>query len=108
DLGHAVRDVPEPARVGGSLRLRPGKGTAARPDARVQGRDVMRKRAIFLLVLGLLQISGDVLHVRAIKALGAASAASPAPRVFSAVRGLETYSTRFFIDWRDEEGRKRS
>src|SRR5205814_1100524 len=34
--------------------------------------------------------------------------ASPAPRVFSAVRGLETYSTRFFIDYTDATGVARS
>jgi hypothetical protein len=71
----------------------------------------MNKAAIFLLVLGLLQITGDLLqnHVnepigKAVKGIGAASAASPAPKVFSAVRGLETYSTRFFIEWKNQEG----
>jgi hypothetical protein len=59
------------------------------------------KRAgpVFLLVLGLLQMAGDVLHLPALKAVGLATAASPAPKVFSAVRGLETYSTRFYIEW---------
>lgn len=68
----------------------------------------MRKRALLLLALGLLSMTGDALGSKAIKALGAATGASPAPKVFSSVRGLETFSTRFFIEWQDGEGRARS
>ena len=59
------------------------------------------KRAgpVLLVLLGLMQIAGEVLHLPALKGLGLATAASPAPKVFSAVRGLETYSTRFYIEW---------
>jgi len=64
----------------------------------------MRKSVIVLLVVGLLQMAGDLLRVPAIKGLAAATAASPAPKVFSAVRGLETYSTRFFVEWTDKAG----
>jgi hypothetical protein len=64
----------------------------------------MRKAVIALLALGLLQMAGDLLRVPAIRALAAATAASPAPKVFSAVRGLETYSTRFFVEWSDRAG----
>jgi hypothetical protein len=71
----------------------------------------MNKAAIFLVVLGLLQMAGVVLEScvsgpigRAVKGLGAATAASPAPKVFSSVRGLETYSTRFYIEWTDRSG----
>jgi hypothetical protein len=49
-------------------------------------------------------MTGDVLHIPALRAVGAATAASPAPKVFSAVRGLETYSTRFFVEWTDRAG----
>ena len=62
------------------------------------------KAAVFLLVVGLLQMAGDLFHLPALKGLGAATAASPAPKVFSAVRGLETYSTRFTIEWNDRDG----
>jgi hypothetical protein len=55
--------------------------------------------AIGLGLLGLAQMAGDVLHLTPLKAIAAATVASPAPKVFSAVRGLETYSTRFFIVW---------
>ena len=54
--------------------------------------------ATFLVVLGLLQIAADLSGVEALKGVAIASGASPAPRVFSAVKGLETYSTRFFIE----------
>ena len=62
----------------------------------------------FLLLIGLLQMTGDLLNVPALKGIGAATAASPAPKVFSAVRGLETYSTRFFVEWTDHNGKARS
>jgi len=64
--------------------------------------------AAFLLILGLLQMAGDLLHLPALKAEAAATAASPAPKVFSSVRGLETFSTRFVISWTDRSGAVRS
>jgi hypothetical protein len=71
----------------------------------------MNKAAVFLVVLGLLQMTGDLLEQyvhspvgRALKGLGAATTASPAPKVFSSVRGLETYSTRFSVEWTDRAG----
>jgi hypothetical protein len=69
---------------------------------------VNRAAAAGLLALGLLQMAGDVLGFPALRAIGAASGASPAPKVFSSVRGLETYSTRFFIEWTDVAGRPHS
>lgn len=59
----------------------------------------MKAYAWLLLVVGLLQMTGDLAGLPAVKGLGAATVTSPAPRVFSAVGGLETYSTRFFIRW---------
>ena len=56
------------------------------------------KRALFLVVLGLAQMAGDLTKVVPLKAVAAATGASPAPKVFSAVQGLETYSTRFYLD----------
>ncbi len=65
----------------------------------------MKKVApVFLLVVGLLQMAGDLCHLPAVKAVAAATTASPAPKVFSAVRGLETYSTRFFLEWTGTDG----
>jgi hypothetical protein len=73
----------------------------------------MKKSAIALLALGLLQMTGDALERigfvtigRPMKAIGAATTASPAPKVFSAVRGLETFSTRFDLEWHDRTGQK--
>ncbi len=75
----------------------------------------MNKAAVALLVLGLLQMGGDLLERlglgaagRPLKGVGAATTASPAPKVFSAVRGLETYSTRFYLEWRDRAGQEHS
>ena len=71
----------------------------------------MKKAAAFLLAVGLLQMAGDLTERfvqprvgRALKGVGAATAASPAPKVFSAVNGLETYSTRFYLEWTDRAG----
>lgn len=64
----------------------------------------MRASGIFLVILGLAQMAGDVLGIPALQAVAAATTASPAPKVFSAIRGLESYSTRFSIEWRDASG----
>lgn len=63
-----------------------------------------RIAAGLLLLVGLLQMTGDLTGISALKGIGAASAASPAPKVFSAVRGLETFSTRFFVEWTGATG----
>ena len=63
---------------------------------------------IFLIVLALAQMVGDVTGLTALRGLAMATAASPAPKVFSAVQGLETYSTRFSIEWRDRAGQQHS
>jgi hypothetical protein len=71
----------------------------------------VKRSAIALLVLGLAQMGGDLLERaglgpvgRPLRGIAAATTASPAPKVFSAVRGLETYSTRFHLDWQDRAG----
>jgi hypothetical protein len=64
----------------------------------------VRASVVALLVLGLLQMTAEVLHLPAVKGIAAATAASPAPKVFSSVRGLETYSTRFYVEWTDASG----
>ncbi len=57
-----------------------------------------RAAAVALCALGLAQIAGDLLGIAPLKGIAAATGASPAPKVFSAVQGLETYSTRFYIE----------
>ena len=57
-----------------------------------------------LLALGLTQMAADLLGLAPVKGIAAATLASPAPKVFSAVRGLETFSTRFFVAWPGTDG----
>ncbi|HEX8699245.1 MAG TPA: hypothetical protein VF815_10445 [Myxococcaceae bacterium] len=64
--------------------------------------------AVALSVLGLAQMTGDLLGILPLKGVAAATCASPAPKVFSAVRGFETYSTRFYLEWTDKGGAPRS
>ncbi len=64
--------------------------------------------AIGLILLGLAQMTGDLANLPPLKAIAAATGASPAPKVFSAVKGLETYSTRFFVEWDDRAGKANS
>ncbi len=68
----------------------------------------MKLRALVLLMLGLAQMVGDLTGVATLKGLAAATAASPAPKVFSSVRGLETYSSRFYVEWSDRKGEAHS
>jgi len=63
-----------------------------------------RAVAALLVILGVSQMGADLLGLPAVKAVAMATAAAPAPRVFSAVRGLETYSTQFFLEWRATDG----
>jgi hypothetical protein len=64
----------------------------------------MSRAAWFLFIVGLLQMTGDLLGMTPLRGIGAATTASPAPKVFSAVRRFETYSTRFFLEWTDTVG----
>ena len=64
----------------------------------------MKKTALVLLVVGLLQMTGDLLSAPALKGIGAAMGASPAPKVFTATRGMEAFSTRFYLEWTDRLG----
>ncbi|MES2608329.1 MAG: hypothetical protein V4544_06340 [Pseudomonadota bacterium] len=58
---------------------------------------------IFLCSIGIMQLSGDLLNVPLLKALGAATGASPAPKVFTAQNGFETYTSTFYISWSDQK-----
>ena len=60
--------------------------------------------AWLLLAVGLTQMTADLVGVGPVKGVAAATMLSPAPKVFSVSRGLETYSTRFFVEWQDAEG----
>jgi hypothetical protein len=62
------------------------------------------RAGVLLVVLGLAQMAGDLAGFAPLRGVAAATAASPAPKVFSAVQGLETYSSRFAIEWTDAAG----
>ena len=51
-----------------------------------------------LLALGLTQMAGDALGIDWLRGIGAASVAAPLPKVFSDVRGLETFASRFELE----------
>jgi hypothetical protein len=61
-----------------------------------------------LIALGCLQMAGDLSGMRAVRALGLATHASPAPKVFTSQEGFETFSSRFFIDLTDTAGNTHS
>lgn len=61
-----------------------------------------------LCTIGCVQMAGDLLGLPIVKAVGAAIAASPQPKVFTAQNGFETYASRFFVEWRDVAGRAHS
>lgn len=56
-------------------------------------------RALALAVLGLAQMAGAVWGLTSLQGVAAATTASPAPKVFSSVKGLETFSTSFALAW---------
>lgn len=60
--------------------------------------------AVVLLAVGLAQMASDAVGCVPARAVASATLLSPAPRVFSSVHGLETYSTRFFLEWTDRGG----
>lgn len=62
----------------------------------------------FLLIVGLSQMLGDILEIPVLKAIGAATSSSPAPKVFTAHKGFETYSSLFYLDWTDQNDIKHS
>jgi len=61
---------------------------------RIRGADL---GALALLLVGSLQMVGDACGILPLKAIGAALTASPLPKVFSDVRGLETFASDFTL-----------
>ena len=64
--------------------------------------------AASLIVVGSVQMIGDLSGDRELRAVGLATHASPAPKVFTSQEGFETFSSRFFIDWTDTAGENHS
>jgi hypothetical protein len=67
----------------------------------------MKRAALALALLGIAQMAGDLLRIPALAAVAAATAASPAPKVFSSVRGLETFTSGFALEVRSRDGSTR-
>lgn len=65
-----------------------------------------RRRAQWLLLaVGLVQMAAALAGAEGLRAVASATLLSPAPKVFTAVSGVETFSTRFYIEW-SEPGRE--
>lgn len=60
---------------------------------------------LVLLIVGTVQMIGDLSGLGALRAFGLATHASPAPKVFTAQEGFETYANKFFVEWVKETGR---
>lgn len=71
-------------------------------------RDRTKVWAAILLTVGLLQMCGDLFGPPILKGIGAATAVSPAPKVFTTVRGYEAFSTHFYLEWKDHAGQHHS
>ena len=70
---------------------------------------IARRIAVCALArVGALQMSGDLTGSLPLLAIGAATGASPAPRVFCTREGYEAFSAGFELAWIDEEGRAQS
>lgn len=68
----------------------------------------LRLGLMLLLVVGLGRMAADLAGAGGLAAALGALGASPAPKVFSSVQGLETFSSRFLVEWSDAEGRTHS
>lgn len=51
---------------------------------------------------------GDLAGLPILKGLGLATVASPAPKVFTAQKGFETYANRFYIEYTDIDDSQQS
>lgn len=67
-----------------------------------------RIAAAVILLVGSLQMVADLAGWTKLKGLAAATMISPAPKVFSAHQGYETFSTAFFLELTDSSGAVRS
>lgn len=61
--------------------------------------------AALLLCIGLAQMVGSVFDIAPLKGLATGTAASPAPKVFTSIKGMETFSTGFTLSWLNEDGK---
>jgi hypothetical protein len=62
------------------------------------------RAALAICVVGCLQMTGYVTGSITLRGIGAATAASPLPKVFSDVDGLETFASEFTLHYREPGG----
>lgn len=60
--------------------------------------------AAFVFVIGLLQMTGEITGSRLLKGIGAATAASPRPKVFCDINGLEPFASDFVLLLESDDG----
>ena len=60
--------------------------------------------ASVVLIVGLSQMAGFVLNLRAVRAIGAVSVIAPLPKVFTDVDGVETFASRFVLEYTRPDG----
>lgn len=60
--------------------------------------------AIVLLVVGMTQMVGYVIGVRALRGVGLASGVSPFPKVFCAADGYEAFAATFYVEGESLDG----
>lgn len=74
--------------------------------AGVRGQDIGPwLQAALIVGIGCLQMAGDVFGLPVVKAIGAVSHMSPAPKVFTTQNGFETFSSTFVLHaWDDRHG----
>jgi sterol desaturase/sphingolipid hydroxylase (fatty acid hydroxylase superfamily) len=93
------------------LDLLAGRDVVTAPPAQAPALAHGERRAALaagaLLALGVAQMLADAAGSTPLRALAAATAASPAPKVFTAVRGYEPLSTTFQLEWVDASGEAR-
>lgn len=78
------------------------------PDKRNLKESIRYPVLAFLLMIGCMQMVGDIFKLVPVKAFALATQASPAPKVFTAQEGFETYSSQFFLEWSDKDGNPHS
>jgi hypothetical protein len=107
---HNPRIAPEDCGFGPDIERRLPDLLLGRRLSVARGEQVMRYwiPAAGLLIVGCVQMAGDLSGNRELRGLGLATHASPAPKVFTSQEGFETFSSRFFIDWTDTAGRDHS
>lgn len=62
--------------------------------------------AALLIAIGCAQMTADLFGLQTVKAVAAATGASPAMKVFTSVNGFETFASRFYLQWRNPQGER--